>query len=327
MKKRNCDFCDSNDFIELFKARDINQRTSTKEYKLVRCKNCGFVFINPQPTSKELQKSYPKTYYPKKILTGDYYFYQMDKLKKISEFYRNGKILDIGCGIGGFLKLARDRGWLTFGVEISSEASRYGEEQFGLDIYNGDFLNSNFTMKDFDVIMLWHVLEHLQKPNEVIKKVFNILKEDGLIVIAVPNFDSFQAKCFKENWYHLDVPRHLCQFTPNIIKSALEKNGFKIVKIDYFSKENNATGIEFSIVNYIRSKGLTITHTSLSINRTLKGVNFASRYLDKLRKGLFLKVIVNVVHYLSKPLAYIESVLKRGGTFEIYAIKRREKND
>lgn len=133
-----------------------------------------------------------------------------------------GKILDIGAGTGDFLLAAKKRGWEAFGVEPSIDARQLASKK-GLELVEE---TSSFSDHDFDVITMWHVLEHVPDLHEQIKELHRLLKPDGLLVIAVPNYKSYDAQKYKENWAAYDVPRHLYHFSPSAIKNIFSQAGF-----------------------------------------------------------------------------------------------------
>jgi SAM-dependent methyltransferase len=167
---------------------------------------------------------------------------QLAKLREVERRREAGKLLDVGCGKGGFLRAARDRGWRCFGVEISPQASD-DARRMGLDVATGRFEDVHYPDGFFDVITMYHVLEHLHDPREALSKAYQLLKSEGLLVVAVPNFDSLQARIFRQRWYHLDAPRHLYHSTPRTLKMLLHEAGFKILETRWFSVEQDWVGI------------------------------------------------------------------------------------
>ncbi len=132
------------------------------------------------------------------------------------------KILDIGAGTGDFLRAAKNRNWEVFGVEPNPDARKLASEK-GVEL---EKTTSSFPDQSFDVITMWHVLEHVPDLEEQIKELDRLLKPNGLLVIAVPNFKSDDAKKYKDNWAAYDVPRHLYHFSPSAIKKIFNSTGF-----------------------------------------------------------------------------------------------------
>lgn len=136
------------------------------------------------------------------------------------------KLLDIGCGTGEFLFNANRKDWYTVGVELNDNARKKALDK-NLEIYKSlDDLNN----KKFDVITLWHVLEHLPNLHEQINKIRSLLKNNGTLIIAVPNYKSYDAQYYKEFWAAYDTPRHLWHFSQNAIKNIFENKKIKVVK-------------------------------------------------------------------------------------------------
>ena len=233
---KNCMVCDSNQYEDYLKCSDY---LVTKEnFILTQCKNCGFVFTNPRPTIEEIPPYYnSKEYYShsadsKSIISGIYNIVRnlnikkkLNLIKKVTK--KQGLLLDYGCGAGLFIKYATSHGWVTRGIEPNTEARAVCKE-LGLTVEAPEFLTSINEQK-FDVITLWHVLEHLHDIEIVIPKLKSLLNIDGFIVVAVPNIDSWDAKKYKENWAAYDVPRHLYHFTPKTIEKLFAKFGMSIV--------------------------------------------------------------------------------------------------
>ncbi len=225
-----CDLCGSDEFTLLFFGNDYLFFSPLK-LELKECKNCGLVGLNPRP--KDISPFY-REYHNNKHTNDLFEFLSPSRKKKIEKFKKPGKILDIGCGQGGFLNTMKSNGWETYGVELSKDACHYARTTYGLKkIYNCDLLSFDIPENYFDVVTLWHVFEHLSKPQDTLKRISKILKEDGLLLIESPNFHSMQSKIFKNKWFSLDLPRHLYQFSPKILKKYLENAEFKIVKSDY----------------------------------------------------------------------------------------------
>lgn len=308
MEYVKCDLCGSGDVALLFTAKDINQLKKGL-FNIVKCRKCGLVYVNPRPTKQEISKFYPKSYFLgtnfKTTLKSDVSQSQFSKIEKIK---KPGKILDIGCGSGEFLAIARQNNWEVYGVEISKIATKYAKEKFGMNVFTGELLETNYPNEYFDVVTMWQVLEHLPNPSEVLTEINRILKNDGLLVVAVPNINSYQARIFKEFWFHLDAPRHLYHFEPDTLKKMLRKNGFKVLKINHFSNEHNASGLIFSILTMIRSK----KYTSERMKKVIKDSQytlFAKRFLYPLIK------------YGATIFSYLTSILGYGATIETYCIK------
>jgi SAM-dependent methyltransferase len=143
---------------------------------------------------------------------------------------KTGQILDVGTGTGFFLNEMKVNGWQVTGTEKSSNARDFAKKEFNLENLPSEKL---FSLKDnsFDVITLWHVLEHIHLLNENMETFARLLKNDGKLIIAVPNHDSADAKHYKEFWAAYDVPRHIWHFAPKQMQLLGEKHGFKLLSL------------------------------------------------------------------------------------------------
>jgi len=148
-------------------------------------------------------------------------------------FVGEGKILDVGCGLGLALAAYRERGWISFGVELSPVASRYAREVLGLSVHQGELVDARFPSASMDVIQFRHTLEHMPSPSVELKEAHRILRPQGLLVVMVPNAAGLDARLFGRWWVAWDLPRHLFHFTPRTAAALLAKAGFRIEKIAY----------------------------------------------------------------------------------------------
>ncbi len=210
-------------------------------YSVVKCSQCGLVYVNPRPSIEDLSTCYLEDYYSEWIKEQRKRRLSIWKkrLKEIKKFKKAGNLLDIGSGTGLFLNIAKNDGWQVQGTEFSKYAREYAKKQFNLDIFKGELNGVDFKDNFFDVITMWHVLEHMQDPLMALKAANRVLKRDGLLVIAVPNFNNyfFKLMYFLKKGRRLPLFEknirdvHLYHFTPVTIKQMLNKAGFRIRKI------------------------------------------------------------------------------------------------
>lgn len=206
-------------------------------YKLVKCKNCGLVYVNPRPTTIEREAINKEIYDSEKYRT--HYFQDRKifekrfkkKLRKIERYSKKGKILDVGTSYGFFLDEARKRGWETYGIEKNIPAAHYAREKLGLNVFGCTIEEEKFDKNYFDVITLWDVLEHSPDPVIFLKKLKTVLKINGLICVQSPNIESLIAKYRKERWDWLSPNDHLFHFSPSTLEAILIKSGYKIISI------------------------------------------------------------------------------------------------
>jgi 2-polyprenyl-3-methyl-5-hydroxy-6-metoxy-1,4-benzoquinol methylase len=149
------------------------------------------------------------------------------KVKLIQSYSKTPHLLDIGSGAGYFLDSCRRNGILAKGIEPDATTRNRSINNFGIDVFDEAELDK---MEDsgFDVITMWHVLEHVEELNTRVQQIQRLLKEDGLLILALPNCSSFDARHYKQFWAGYDVPRHLWHFTPDTISKLLNKSGFEV---------------------------------------------------------------------------------------------------
>ncbi len=139
-----------------------------------------------------------------------------------------GRLLDFGCGGGVFLEQMQRVGWQVTGVDICREAVRHLRENLGINAYVGSLPHPQLESEKFDVITMWHSLEHVHWPRQVLRAAFDLLVPGGKLILAVPNIDSLPFRWFGTSWYGLDLPRHLTHFTPRSLRLMLEESQFQI---------------------------------------------------------------------------------------------------
>jgi SAM-dependent methyltransferase len=245
----NCNICNTDSTDVLFVKKD-KFRISGEDFNIVKCRNCGLIYINPRPTEEEIVRFYPDTYSWKETLKSDLFFTKI--IRKLEKMYRyqllnyevnkvlvytslrRGKVLDIGCGTGDRLLVFRRKGFDVYGVEVSSSA-RYAKEYLDLNVLEGNLFKASFPDNFFDIITMHNVLEHVHRPKELLWEINRILKKGGFLVIQVPNTDSLQFAIFKDRWAAVDPPRDIYYFNSRLLKITLEKEDFGVVCIDYFS--------------------------------------------------------------------------------------------
>lgn len=213
---------------------------SGEDFQLIHNTEYDYLETTPKPSVEDLPGYYKSEDYishtnsKRNIFEKVYHQVReislKNKLKLIESFQPKDKtLLDIGCGTGAFLKVAKDNGWSIYGVEPDKDARAIANSITGNTIYNTNQL-SKFEDHTFDVITLWHVLEHLPNLKEQVSLFKRLLKPEGTLVIAVPNYKSYDASYYKNFWAAYDVPRHLWHFSQTAIKRLFQKENMKVVK-------------------------------------------------------------------------------------------------
>jgi len=243
MEWTTCNLCGSNQTTLYCEGRD-RQLGGTERFQLVRCQQCGLIYLNPRPSRDEIGWYYPDDYEPftrfsrgrsGPLARWSYTRYLDKRCRAVMRWKSSGSLLDVGCATGEFLARMRGYGWQVQGVELSPTAAERARREYDLDVFGGDLAQARFPDRYFDVATLWDVLEHLYDPLAELAEINRVLKDDGLLVIELPNTRSFDASLFGPYWIGLDMPRHLYVFPLAPLEAMLEMSGFQIVSRRCFS--------------------------------------------------------------------------------------------
>lgn len=230
-----CPICEGPEFEELCTATDFF--ISKQSFALAKCKSCGFVLTWNPPKGERLASYYNSPNYIPHNKTNRTCFQilygaaRSIMLRKKIQFIekettkRNGFLLDYGCGAGYFANYAKSKGWSVTAMDSNSNARKYALDQFSLTVLDENQIKE-LPSQYYDVISLWHVLEHIEDLSTIWSELDRLLKPTGALVLAVPNIASFDARKYQENWAAYDVPRHLWHFSPSTIQQLGSKHGF-----------------------------------------------------------------------------------------------------
>lgn len=228
-----CPICGSSEFDKLLECTD--HVVSGEHFQLVRCK-CGLVLTNPRPDDSDLGRYYESSKYMPHQSAGHSLMaslYRMArsytlnwKCRQADAYRKVGRLLDFGCGTGEFISTMLNDHWKVDGVEKNEEARTQAEAM------TGQRVTSSMPRGEacYDLITLWHVLEHLTEPAEMLDQFRSSLVSGGTLFLALPNHQSFDARHYGSTWAGYDVPRHLWHFTPGTVVKLLNAHGFKLVK-------------------------------------------------------------------------------------------------
>lgn len=211
---------------------------SKETFDLYHDEALDMLITSPQPDENKLSAYYESEDYishtdaKRSLFEKAYHFVKnialKNKLDLINKLqHEKGSLLDIGAGTGDFLTVAKNNGWRITGIEPSEKAKHIAIQK-GVSFSENSQVLENHS---FDVITMWHVLEHVPNLDTQIKELKRLLKPNGTIIIAVPNFKSYDAKHYGKFWAALDVPRHLWHFSKTSIKLLFEKEGMKLVQV------------------------------------------------------------------------------------------------
>ena len=217
-------------------ARHVSKllfRGATKHnYQTACCEQCGFVFATPRPTVEQLESFYGGGYWSSnnsygyaELEVAEAWAREMwpEARRFLAGLIPNvGSLLDIGCGGGGFLTAARSSGWSVEGTELSPEAAERAASVHGLAVSVGQLLPLHAS-RQYDLVSMWHVLEHLIEPLEVLHSIRELLVSRGVLLIELPNWKSAGRHVHGMRWKQLRPPEHINFFSPRSLRDALTK--------------------------------------------------------------------------------------------------------
>ena len=232
-----CPWCGSENAQLHLELKDLF--LTQEQFKILECKDCGLLYTTPRPNKEEIGRYYK---------SDEYYSHQENKEGFIPKVYEKvksinlknkyhiatekttkGKILDIGCGVGDFLHTMEQQGWDCTGVEPSENAKAIARKRIKAQLLSSEE-QENLPEGSFDVITMWHVLEHVDALRWQIQQLYRLCKPGGRIVIALPNYKSYDGQYYKAEWAAYDVPRHLNHFDQKTLINLFEENEMKHVK-------------------------------------------------------------------------------------------------
>lgn len=301
-----CPVCGTNTFVNHLELDDY---FFTKErFRLIKCESCGLIKTVPEPTKSEIGRYYKSEDYishTTSIKSLKHIIYNLIRnsnlisKKRLLKQYSNGnRLLDIGCATGVFLNYCRKHGYQVQGIEPDLKARQYATDVFGITVLN---LGETYKIENesFDIVTMWHVLEHVDDLNERMGLVYNALVDDGTAIIALPNPLSLDATYYGKYWAAYDVPRHLFHFTKQTFTQLANKHHFKIVNIVpmifdayYISllSEKYKTGKE----SYFKA----LLHGSRSNLAAVKNNNNYSSLIYILKKEIYLEDCPQLPSYI-----------------------------
>ena len=237
--KYQCPWCDSEKTQIHLWVKDLF--LTNEAFEIHECLKCGLLFTEPRPKPEEIGKYYQ---------SEEYYSHQENKKGFVPRIYEAvksvnlkkkykmatkglepGRMLEIGCGAGDFLHTMEKHGWTCTGIEPSESAKEIATKKVKAKLLNPQEIDK-LEDESFDLITMWHVLEHVDNLKEEIKQLQRLVKKGGRLVLALPNFKSADAQYYKEYWAAYDVPRHLNHFCRESINNIFKTTDFKRIKTD-----------------------------------------------------------------------------------------------
>lgn len=202
-----------------------------ERHDLVKCADCGFVFMKKIPTNQELEDYYSVYAYETEKEIPEPTRISLESLLDSFEKYRqNNRILDVGCGEGWILELAMKKGWQAYGTEFSSKAIEICEKK-GIKMYSGVLQSEKIREKDFDVIVSSETIEHINNPREELANIHQLLRKGGIFYITTPNFNSYLRRMMKDKYAIIKYPEHLSYYTTTTLNKLLKETGFSKARL------------------------------------------------------------------------------------------------
>jgi SAM-dependent methyltransferase len=220
----HCPLCHGDRFRHFKTCRD--HTVSGETFDIVECSGCGFRFTNPRPGPDEIGRYYESDDYTPHQESGQGLIDTLyrwarrytlrSKHRLITSLVNNppGRLLDFGCGTGEFLDLCQSKGWHVHGLDPDTSAQKIANQKYGLSVAPPEQIAA-MPSDHFDVITLWHVLEHVPHLTATVEELKRTLSPTGTLVVALPNCTSLDADIYSKHWAGYDVPRHLYHFRPD----------------------------------------------------------------------------------------------------------------
>jgi len=227
------------------------------EWTVHRCKECGLGVLDPRPDQRELgdlyQNSYLADLYGIGLKVGSpgmkrRLSQETHRVRFFRRAKRSGRLLDIGCGMGYFLAVCRDWGYEVEGMDISADSVAYVRDNLKIPVAVGTVDGIDYPPASFDVITMWHFLEHAPDPQLYLQKTQKWLKPGGLLVVDVPNYTATDARYAWQKWKGWHLPFHLYHFTPETLCGLLAKHGFRTIRRKSYLSESVKEKLERALV-------------------------------------------------------------------------------
>lgn len=308
-----CVACHSSSARRLYSIEGVSE-------ELVECEGCGLGSLFPLPDASRIQSFYPAEYYGEPtakfeplVEIGVRLGARLRVKSLLGDLPKESRVLDIGCGRGVMLRAILDLGHQAHGVEIAAEAASGADPRAQIRIAP-DLSEAGYDDNTFDAVILWHVLEHLPYPDKTLNEIRRILRPGGRLILAVPNFASMQSRHTGQNWFHLDLPRHLYHFTPDTLRRLLTCKGFHCESIKHLALLQNSFGWLQSFLNRISGTPRNSLYSLLHRGGEHPVVQrLSGRQRWKLRLGYCLGLPV------AAAISLAEAATQRGGTMAVTA--------
>lgn len=309
-----CSLCEGREARRLF----AHEAPDSRGHHVAQCQECSLAVVHPLPAVEDIPSFYGDVYYgPENAKFGPVtemfvFLFRLARLRALWKMgIRRGRVLDIGCARGVFLQVLERAGHTAFGTELSEDSARSARGRVGHDrVRVGPVEAVGFDAGQFDAVTAWQVFEHLHDPSATLDECHRILRPGGALILAVPNIESWQARWSREEWFHLDVPRHLFHFSPETLTQMLRRHGFEVEAVSHYCLEQNPFGLLQSALHR-----LGFGHMGL--------YNLLRGPLDRIgqhRPGRMVRYAAYLAAFpFAAAVCYAGSFLRSGATFTIFA--------
>lgn len=314
MRKGSCPGCGSQ---EVAARRFATASEDDRPYELLRCASCGSEWLPEVPEPAELSSLYEAGAYGPSAGLLDHVvepvrkLMDRDRMRLIGRLPVGARVIEVGAGRGRTLKAMQARGHDAVGIEPALSSSRAAETG-GVRVASVGVEDAVFPAGQADLVIFWHVVEHLVEPRLALERARDWLAPWGRVVIAVPNRDSFQARLGGDRWFHQDVPRHLSQFGPRGIDALLARSGFRRTSTRQLMVDQNVPGMWLTLLNLVTSA------RDVPFRLLKRDLEYDCRW-DALRDAVVAPIAGLVLLPVAVMLELAAGLTRRGGTLVVHA--------
>ena len=222
----------SKNYCRICKEKKLSSLYQSGGYKILKCLNCGFGVLDPEPKINQLHNIYQEGYHDY-LTDEDFKADAQKKLRFVKQFMtQDTSLLDFGCGLGHFLALAEPFCKTVIGFDISRLAAKKAKEKYNLFVKTGTASKKSFPKNSFEIITSFDVIEHIPDFKKTLNNFYHWLKPGGYLFMTTPSLNSWDARLLGKKWYGFTrIPDHVIYFTPGSIKRTLKDTGYKVKKI------------------------------------------------------------------------------------------------
>jgi SAM-dependent methyltransferase len=310
-----CNVCGADRCRELFAVEGVAS-------PVVACLGCGVARFEPMPSQEEIATFYPPAYYGalgtkfRPLIEWAVRLVGSRRARFLARGLAPGsRVLDVGCGRGVLLRELADRGFSAHGFEVSAEAVR-GVDPRAETRVAARLADADYPEASFDQVILWHVLEHVRQPRETLEEVRRLLRPAGRVVVAVPNFASWQARWAGPDWFHLDPPRHLYHFPASSLEGLLARSGFRVDSVHHFSLRQNP----FGWIQSAQNRWTRLPPNGLYEMLHQRSAGGAASFAPGERLSMWLWLTLGAAPALA--LSVLAALARRGATVHVVATRR-----